>query len=306
MSKPTLTVIGELMNNSYGRARRAWADRSVEGYQNLAKLQTDLGANILTLNMDATQKLGVTIDEMLDFIPTVLPKIQEVTNIPISFDNPDISFHKKSLEHYDRSLVEGRPILNSISVSRTHSEEMLDLVAEHDLDVIVMVSECLKAGQPKPCTSVDDVLDTTRYFNKLLKERGISNDRIIVDPGLAPIASDTQGLINMGLDTIKGIRADSDLEGMHISVGLSNFAIGGPKELRIPLERAYLRIAIDLGLDWVLANPEKNTEPLDSDDPLVVGVKQVLAEGRPLNGESLEDAGFRQLDELMELWEDVA
>jgi len=306
MSKPDITIIGELMNNSYGRARRAWAERSVEGYQHLAKLQTDLGAKVLTLNMDATQKLGVSLDEMVDFLPVVLPKIQEVTDLPISFDNPDVSFHRKAVEHYDRSLVKGRPILNSISVSRTHAEEMMDLVAEHDMDVIVMVSECLKNGQPKACSEVDDVVDTTHHFTELLNNRGIENDRIIVDPGLAPISTDTQGLINLGLDTIKAIRSDSQLQGVHISVGLSNFAIGGPKELRVTLERAYLRIAMDLGLDWVLANPEKNTEPLPTDDPLVTGVKQVLSEGRPLNGESLEDAGFRQLDELMELWDNVA
>lgn len=306
MSNTDLTVIGELMNNSYGRARRAWSDRNIDGYQELATIQTELGAKILTLNMDATQKLGVTLNEMLEFLPVILPKIQEVTRLPISFDNPDIEFHKTALKYYDRSLVDGRPIFNSISVSRTHIDEMLDLVAENDLDVIVMVSECLKDGQPKPCTSVEDVMETTRHFNQLLKTRGTENDRIIVDPGLAPIASDTQGLINLGLDTIRGIRNDPDLAGIHISVGLSNFAIGGPKELRIPLERAYLRIAMDLGLDWVLANPEKNTEPLPADDPLVAGVKQVLAEGRPLTGETLEDAGFRQLDELMELWDDVA
>ena len=33
MSTPHLKIIGELMNNSYGRARKAWQSRNVKGYQ---------------------------------------------------------------------------------------------------------------------------------------------------------------------------------------------------------------------------------------------------------------------------------
>lgn len=306
MKDKTITIIGELMNNSYGRARKAWAARSISGYQNLAKLQTELGANTLTLNMDSTQKLAVTLDEMIEFLPEVVPAIQEVTRAPISFDNPDIRFHRKALEVYDRSKVDGRPILNSVAVSRHHVEEMCDMVAEHDMNVIVMVSECIKDGGHKPSTTVDDILSTTKHFVDILRARGVENDRIIIDPGLAPIASETTGLINLGLDAIAAIHTDPDLLGVHTSVGLSNFAIGGPAALRVPQERAYLRIAMDLGLDWVLANPEKNTTPLEADDELVKGIQTVLEEGRPQAGDSNEDAGFRQLDELMELWEDVA
>ncbi len=76
--KPTdLNIIGELMNNSYGRARRAWQERNIAGYQELAKIQTDLGASYLTLNVDGTQKLAVTLPEMLDFLPRVIPASNE-------------------------------------------------------------------------------------------------------------------------------------------------------------------------------------------------------------------------------------
>ena len=34
-------LIGELMNNSFARARRAWSARSVKDYQHLARLQTE-------------------------------------------------------------------------------------------------------------------------------------------------------------------------------------------------------------------------------------------------------------------------
>ncbi len=300
-----VTVIGELMNNSYGRARKAWKNRDVEGYKHLAQLQTELGASYLTLNTDGTQKLSVKLEEMLEFLPTLIPAIQEVTRAPISFDNPHLDFHTEAVKHYDRSKCDGRPILNSISVSRQDVDGMIAIAAEHQMNIIVMASECFKAdGRIGAAESVDDVVGVTRHYVGMLNEAGIENDRIIVDPGLAPIASDTQGIINLCLDSIRAIRADPALEGVHISVGLSNFSIGTPQHLRIPLERAFLALATKAGMDWVLANPEKNTEPMAPDETLVQQLKTILKEGRPLEGESKEDAGFRQIDELMELWAD--
>ena len=308
MSTKEITIIGELMNNSYARTRRAWQARDIQGYQNLAKLQEDLGASYLTLNMDGTQKLQVELPKMVAFLKDVVPAIQEVSSLPISFDNPHIDFHLEALKHVNRDLMNGRPILNSLAVSREHAQTMMDLVEENDMNIIVMASECEKNGRHSPSTSPEDIVETTLHFSRQLNTRGIENDRIIVDPGLAPVASDTTGLINLCLDSIRALRAHDELSGIHISVGLSNFAIGAPKGMRIPLECAFLRLAMDAGMDWALANPEKNTQALDSHDSLVVNLKAVLQEGRVQDGEDPEDAGFRQLDELMELWseEEVA
>jgi hypothetical protein len=58
MSKK-LHIVGELMNNSYARARRAFSSRDPRGYQELAQLQSRLGADFLTLNLDGTQNIQV-------------------------------------------------------------------------------------------------------------------------------------------------------------------------------------------------------------------------------------------------------
>ncbi|MEI8342392.1 MAG: dihydropteroate synthase [Verrucomicrobiota bacterium] len=306
MTTPNLQIIGELMNNSYGRARKAWQSRSISGYQELAKIQADLGASFLTLNIDGTQKLAVTLREMLEFLPQVIPAIQEVTDLPISFDNPDVAFHHECLRHYKPEKSNGRAILNSISISRTNIPEMIQVVKEHDMNVIVMASECLMPdGSHGSAMTEDDILRTTLYFVSMLHgQAGIKNDRIIVDPGLAPVASDTSGLINLCLDSIRAIRSEKSLEGIHISVGLSNFAIGAPKPMQIPLERAFLCLAMEAGMDFALSNPEKNTVPMHRDEKLVQDLIRILEQGRIQPGETREDAGFRQLDALMELWAD--
>lgn len=307
MNPSQLHIIGELMNHSYARARKAWQARDVTGYQELAKIQTDLGVSFLTLNLDGTQKLPVTLREMLDFLPSVIPAIQEVSAVPLSFDNPDVAFHRECLKHYNPALSKGRPILNSISISRHDIGTMIQLVKEYDMNVIVMASECLMPdGSHGAASRVEDILNTIIHFVSMLhSQAGISNDRIIVDPGLAPVASDTSGLINLCLDSIRAIRSEILLDGIHISVGLSNFALGAPKAMQVPLERAFLCLAMDAGMDYALANPEKNTVPMSRDEALVKELIRILDAGRIQTGESAEDAGYRQLDALMELWGDL-
>ena len=207
-----MKIIGELINNSYARARRAWRDRSLEGYRNLVKLQSNLGVDYLTVNLDGTQNVTVKLHEMLDFLPDLVPAIQEATSVPLAFDNPSVDFHRIALEHYDRSKS-GAPILNSLAASREKLDEMIGLVRDHDTLVIVMASEKFEDG------------------------RGAQS----------------------------------------------------------------LTLAEALGLDFVLGNPEKNPRPLDSNHPLVRELHNALEQGRCREGESQEDAGFRQAEAILEL-----
>ena len=294
-----LHIIGELINNSYARARRAFTDRDIAKYQELAKGQSELGSTYLTLNLDGTQRISVRMEEMLALLPDVIKGIQEVTTTPISFDNPAVAYHRVALEHYDASKS-GRPILNSLAASRTHLDEMVDLVKSYDTNVIVMASEFFTPEGSSQCLNARDSHAAAKHFVDLLINRADRKpDDIIIDVGLAPVGADTYGLINIGLDAMKLITADPDLKGVHFVVGLSNFAWGTPKGVREQLENAYLTIATELGLDYALANPEKAPSPLAADDPLVADLRAALEQGRAQPGESQETAGFRQAEAIM-------
>jgi cobalamin-dependent methionine synthase I len=106
----------------------------------------------------------------------------------------------------------------------------------------------------------------------------------------------------MGLDAMKKIRADRDLAGVHLSVGLTNFSFGMPKDIRESIECAYLTLAVEAGLDFVLGNPEKKPHVLDSDDRFVRGVAEALEAGRPRAEETQEEAGFRQAMKVIEMF----
>ena len=289
------------MNNSYGRARKAFTARDPEGFQRLATAQTDLGANFLTLNIDGTQHIQVKLQEMLDFLPDLIPAIQEVTSVPISFDNPSIEYHKVALKHYDRTKG-GRPILNSLAASREHLDEMIALVKAYDTLVIVMASETFTDDGAAQCLDPHDSHSAAKYFvERLVTEADRTLDQIIIDPGLAPVGADTYGLVNIGLDAMRLIQQDPDMQGVHMVVGLSNFAWGTPKFVRSDLEKAYLTLGMEVGLDFALANPEKTPVPLDADHSMVEQLRYALSQGRAQKGESQEMAGFRQAEAILDI-----
>ncbi len=247
--------------------------------------------------------MRVTPDEMFDFLPDLIPAIQEVTNVPIAFDNPSVEFHRRCLKVYDRSKS-GQPIVNSVAASRHHLDEMLDLVAEHDTMVIGMASEKFVEGGGAQCLSADDVYGAAQELVAMLRKRANRTcDQIVLDPGLAPVGADTYGLVNMGLDAMRLIRANPDLQGVHLSVGLTNFSFGMPRDIRENVESAYLTLAVEAGLDFVLGNPEKNLHLLERNDKFVRGIEEALEAGRPLDGETQEEAGFRQAGKIIEMFD---
>jgi hypothetical protein len=75
MSEKKLHIIGDLINNAYARARNAFAERNVNGYQHLAQLQDNLGVDFLDLNIDATRLVHVKLADMLSFLCPSVPAI---------------------------------------------------------------------------------------------------------------------------------------------------------------------------------------------------------------------------------------
>lgn len=302
MSASSFRTVGDLINNAYGRARKAFKARDVAGYQHLARLQTDLGVDYLDVNIDGTKQIQVRLDEMLAFLPDVIPALQEASRLPLCIDNPSYDYQRTALQHYDRTKG-GRPIIDSIAASRERLPELIELAAEYDTLVVVMASERSVDGGTAQCLTPQDVHAAAKdLVERLTTKAGRTLDQIIIDPGLAPVGADTYGLVNIGLDAMRLIRKDPDLRGVHLTVGLSNFAWGTPAAVRHELEKAYLTIGIEAGLDFPIVNPESAMGPLPADHPTVAKLRRALDAGRVQEGETQETAGFRQAEAVMEIW----
>ncbi|HEY3236080.1 MAG TPA: dihydropteroate synthase, partial [Polyangiaceae bacterium] len=210
-------------------------------------------------------------------LPELVPALQEATPLPLAFDSPNLKYHQRALQHYDfrRSPA---PMVNSLAVSREDLDGFYEIIGHYKTDVIVMAAEGMgEDGRPRPNFEPDEVLAISLRFVEKLRSLGIDNDKIFIDPGLFPVTGDTSGRVSMSLEAIRKIRASSDLQGVHTCVGLTNFSLGAPKEVRHLLECAYLTMAHPLGLDAILASPEKDWRLLSQDDPVLLKLKEALA-----------------------------
>ena len=145
-----------------------------------------------------------------------------------------------------------------------------------------MVSERIENGDSKPNHTPEETYKTAKEMLVKAREYNIKNDNLIFDVGIAPIASDIQGMTKRTLDSIRMIHEDKDFEGVHMSLGLSNFTVMLPSKcadgmpVKSSLESAFLTLAYPNGLDMVIASVKKNYNLLDNEHPAMKCLNEIL------------------------------
>ena len=138
-------------------------------------------------------------------------------------------------------------------------------------------------GESKPCRTAEETACTARRLVETFKERcGAASGDCIVDPGIAPIGSDTENNLHRLIGALRIIHDDPLLAGVHASVGLSNFTVmlpakrGNGQPVKGPLESAFLTKAMPLGLDMVIGSVKRNYELLPPDHPAMQCIEDCL------------------------------
>lgn len=267
MPIPGLTIIGESINDSVPSTKKLFDANDIAGLLALAKSQDEKGAGYIDVNVGRRDAA---------FMADMVRKVQSVTAKPLSIDTPDPVLAKAGLEACTGTKL---PILNSISPLRL---QMFDLLKVRRFMPILMASERLENGVSLPTRNADETYQSAKHLVGLCHQHGLKNDEIIIDPGIAPIGSDTEGLNKRVVDAMRLIHNDSFFKGVHMSVGLSNFthmlpakrADGSP--VKSPLESAFLTVAMPLGLDMVIGSVARKYEVLPADHPAMVCFNDVL------------------------------
>ena len=273
MPIPSLTIIGESINDSVPSTKQLFDAGDVEGLLQLARFQDEKGAAVIDVNVGARPA---------EFMAEMVRKIQAVTAKPLSIDTPDPQIARAGLEAYDPGRTGGRrPILNSISPLRLG---MFDLYAIQPFRPILLVSEQVVGGESMPCRTAEETYRAAQSIVKTFRDRcpGASNDDCIIDPGIAPIGSDTEGNLHRLIGALALIHADPAFAGVHASVGLSNFTVMLPAKrangepIKGPLESAFLTKAMPLGLDMVIGSVKRNYGLLPPDHPAMQCLEECL------------------------------
>ena len=273
MPIPGLTIIGESINDSVPSTKKLFDAGDIGGILELARTQDEKGAAYIDVNIGPRSP---------EFIAEMVRRIQGVTAKPLSLDTPDPAIAKAGLEAYNLDRAGGqKPILNSVSALRAG---MFELYKVRPFRPILLVSENVVDGRSKPCRTAQETYQAAVQLVKAFLGRcpGAGSDDCIIDPGIAPIGSDSEGHLHRLIGALELIQNDPQFAGCHASVGLSNFTVMLPSKRRDgspvkgALESALLTKAMPLGLDMVIGSVKRNYELLAPDHPAMRCLEECL------------------------------
>jgi 5-methyltetrahydrofolate corrinoid/iron sulfur protein methyltransferase len=268
-----LAIIGETINDSVPSTKKLFDANDIPGILEIAKMQDEKGAAYIDVNIGPRPP---------EFMADMVKKVQEVTAKPLSIDTPDPVIAEAGLKAYNLARAGGKkPILNSVSALRAG---MFDLYKIQPYKPILLVSENVVNGASKPCHTADETFEAAHQLVKMFLARcpGATMDDCIIDPGIAPIGSDSEGNIHRLVAAMEMIHNDKTFAGFHASVGLSNFTVMLPSKrpdgspVKGALESAFLTKVMPLGLDMVIGSVKRNYEKLAPDHPAMMCLEECL------------------------------
>ena len=124
--------------------------------------QAEAGARYLNVNIGARALTDA------GFMVECIKAIQEVSDLPLSFDFPSLAVQRVCMEAYDLDKARGRlPVINSIT---EHRWDLMDLARDYKFQVILMASERVEQvdGVAVPVFgAARTVVDAFRFRNKI-------------------------------------------------------------------------------------------------------------------------------------------
>ena len=269
-----LAIIGESINDSVPSTQKLFNANDLEGLKALARSQDEGGAAYIDVNVGRRSA---------DFMAHMVREVQGVTAKPLSIDTPDPELARAGLAAYDRARAGGRlAVFNSVAQSRM---ELMELYRATPFMPILMVSERVENGEGRPNRTAAETHQTARELIGAARQLGVAVAQCIIDVGIAPVGSDSEGITRRVLDSMRLIHDDPAFRGVHMSVGLSNFTVMLPSKrpdglaVKGTLESAFITRAMPLGLDMVIGSVKRHYELLPPDHPALRCLDDVLRLG---------------------------
>ena len=245
--------LAELGTNAY-----SMTSEPLNYIKDLIESQAADGAYYMAVNLDAfgEDEPQLCVDMMVEYVRMVL---KWGNGVPICIDSSNNDVLISGLkEWYNAGGQVKQPLINSVKVYTM--EDILPLKKDFDFAFIgLLVGEGTPTG-PGGSHSVDELYFLTRQiFAKAVGEYGFTPGEIFFDSTVFPLAIDmpmeanVPGYTYRAFETIRKIKGDARLKGVHCSLGVSNCVRDLPGR-RIGVCRAYVAKAAEYGLDAAIVN----------------------------------------------------
>jgi cobalamin-dependent methionine synthase I len=134
------------------------------------------------------------------------------------------------------------PIVNYVSLDKEKLEEILPLIARYKAEVILSVIGSMALN------STEDILKSAAVLVGAANESGISNKRIIIDPGALHVTSDVgQRHTKTLLELLPALSEVFDPP-IRTTCWINNVSAGAPRRLRPAINNTFLAMLAGVGL----------------------------------------------------------
>ena len=230
-----MIIIGEKINGTRKAVARAIREKDADFIQQLAISQVEAGSAYLDVNA------GTAPEREPDDMAWLVNTVQAVCETPLCLDSTNPNAIKAGLD-----LVKKTPLINSVSGEKSRVEGILPLALQYKTEVVLLALD--DAGIPPASDGRTKIVDK---LVALAKKGGLLESQLYVDPVVTAISTGTGNAL-ITFETIRQIRAAYPR--IHITSGLSNISFGMP--LRALINRTFMCMAVQAGLDSAIADPE--------------------------------------------------
>ena len=267
--KNPFIVIGESIHASIpktGRIMKQLSELGPDAYSTpskplnyikaLIESQAGEGADYIAVNLDAFGGPQVAVDMMVEYTRLVR---QWGSGVPVCIDSSNDDVLIAGLKQwYNTDAQVKQPLINSVKVYTM--DKILPLKKDFDYAFIGLLVGKEAAASPGGSHSVDELYSLARrIFEKAVGEYGFKPAEIFFDSTVFPLAIDmpmepnVPGYTYRAFETIRKIKADPEMKGVHCSLGVSNCVRDWPGR-KIGVCRAYVAKAAEYGLDAAIVN----------------------------------------------------
>ena len=227
-----MIIIGEKINGSIPSVAKAIAEKDADWIRNLAKIQTEAGADFIDVCASVKDGEVETLHWLIDLV-------QEVTDTPICIDSPNPAACVAAMEFCKRP-----GLINSVSMEGNKVETIFPAIADTKWQCVALL--CAK-GIP---SSAEERLDVFDQLMEKAKQYGIAPGRLHIDPLVEMLCTSEDG-IAMVVDVIRAVKQRQP--GIHVTGAVSNISFNLP--VRKLLNQAFLVLAMNSGMDSAVMDP---------------------------------------------------
>ena len=219
----------------------------------LIESQAASGADYIAVNVDAFGESNpqVAVDMMAEYVKMVG---KWGNGVPVCIDSSSDDVLTAGLKQwYDTDEKVGQPLINSVKAYTM--DKLLGLKKRYDYAFIgLLVTEDAASG-PGGSLSVEQLYSLAQQiYERAVGGYGFKGGEIFFDSTVFPLAIDmpmepnVAGYTYRAFETIKKIKSDPKMKGVHCSLGISNSVRDLPAR-KVGVCRAYLAKATEYGLD---------------------------------------------------------